>query len=62
MTEQEMILALGNAIIMMDDVETKGEKNLNNLLAAMQQTRKVYKHMKERSEANENHDEQGKNI
>lgn len=62
MTEQEMILALGNAIIMMDDVETKGEKNLNNLLAAMQQTRKVYKYMKERSEANENHDEQGKNI
>lgn len=43
----EKILALGNALIMLETVETKGEKNLNALLASMQQVRKVYHAMKE---------------
>jgi hypothetical protein len=47
MDKSEAILALGNALIMLETVETKGEKNLNALLASMQQVRKVYKAMKE---------------
>lgn len=47
MNKDEAILALGNALIMLDTVETKGEKNLNALLAGMQQVRKVYRAMKE---------------
>ena len=47
MSREEAILALGNALIMLETVETKGEKNLNALLASMQQVRKVYKAMKE---------------
>lgn len=47
MDKNEMILALGNALIMLETVETKGEKNLNALLASMQQVRKVYTEMKE---------------
>lgn len=49
----EKILALGNALIMLETVETKGEKNLNALLASMQQVRKVYQNMKEEAK-NEN--------
>lgn len=55
MSKEEAILALGNALIMMDTVETKGEKNLNALLASMQQVRKVYRAMKEDGE-DEKHD------
>lgn len=47
MSKDEMILALGNALIMLETVETKGEKNLNALLASMQQVRTVYRAMKE---------------
>lgn len=47
MSRDEKILALGNALIMLETVETKGEKNLNALLASMQQVRKVYQNMKE---------------
>lgn len=47
MSKNEMILALGNALIILETVETKGEKNLNALLASMQQVRKVYQAMKE---------------
>lgn len=47
MGKEEAILALGNALIMLETVETKGAKNLNALLASMQQIRKVYKAMKE---------------
>ena len=47
MSKDEAILALGNALIMLDTVETKGEKNMNALLASMQQVRKVYHAMKE---------------
>ena len=47
MDKNGMILVLGNALIMLETVETKGEKNLNALLASMQQVRKVYKAMKE---------------
>lgn len=47
MSKEEAILSLGNALIMLETVETKGEKNLNALLASMQQVRKVYRAMKE---------------
>lgn len=47
MSNEEAILSLGNALILLDTVETKGEKNLNALLASMQQVRKVYHAMKE---------------
>lgn len=47
MSRDEKILALGNALIMLESVETKGEKNLNALLVSMQQVRKVYQKMKE---------------
>lgn len=55
MDKDEMILALGNAMIMLETVETKGEKNMNALLVSMQQVRKVYKAMKE-EKTNEKHD------
>lgn len=47
MDKSEMVLALGNALIMLDRVETKGAGNLNALLAGMQQVRKVYRALKE---------------
>lgn len=47
MSKSEMVLALGNAMIMLDTVSAEGEKNWNALLASMQQIRKVYKAMKE---------------
>lgn len=50
MSKEEAVLALGNALIMLDTVETKGEKNLNALLAGMQQVRKVYRALKESKE------------
>lgn len=50
MSKEEAVLALGNALIMLDTVETKGEKNLNALLAGMQQVRKVYRVLKESKE------------
>lgn len=56
-----MTLALGNALILLNDVQTAGRSNLDRLLTAMQQIDKVRRtllSMKEES-ANENHDEQG---
>lgn len=50
MSKEEAVIALGNALIMLDTVETKGEKNLNALLAGMQQVRKVYRALKESKE------------
>ena len=47
MNKDEAILSLGNALILLDAVETKGEKNLNALLASMQHVRRVYTAMKE---------------
>ena len=55
-----MTLALGNALILLDYVQTSGRSNLDRLLTAMQQIDKVRRtllSMKEES-ANENHDEQ----
>lgn len=52
MSNKEKILALGNALIMLETVETKGEKNLNALLASMQQVRNVYRQLKEEKEEN----------
>lgn len=55
MSKDEMILALGNALIVIDSVSAEGEKNWNALLAVKQQIRKVYKAMKE-EKTDENHD------
>lgn len=57
-------LALGNALILLNDVQTSGRSNLDRLLTAMQQIDKVRKtllSMKEES-ANESHDEQGQDA
>lgn len=56
-----MILQLGNVGLLLESVETKGEQNLNNLLAAIQITRKTIKELKEANE-HENRNEQGKNV
>lgn len=59
-----MTLALGNALILLNDVQTSGRSNLDRLLTAMQQIEKVRRtllSMKEES-ANENHDEQGQDA
>ena len=45
MNKEEMTLALGNALIMLETVETKGEKNLNALLTSMGQVKKVYRQL-----------------
>ena len=58
MNENEMILALGNALIMLDTVSAPGEQNWNALLVTKQQVRKVYQAMQEAQ--NGNHNEQGK--
>lgn len=59
-----MTLALGNALILLNDVQTAGRSNLDRLLTAMQQIDKVRRallSMKEES-VNENHDEQGQDA
>lgn len=47
MSKEEMVIVLGNALIMIDTVSAEGEKNWNALLACKQQIRKVYQAMKE---------------
>ena len=42
MNKNEMILALGNALIMLNTVSAEGEKNWNALLVTRQQVKKVY--------------------
>ena len=61
MDKGEMILALGNAMIMLDTVSAQGEANWNALLVTKQQIRKVYNAMQEDAK-HENDNEQGKNI
>lgn len=58
MSENEMILALGNALIMLDTVSAPGEQNWNALLVTKQQIRRVYNAMQEAQNGNQN--EQGK--
>lgn len=58
MSENEMILALGNALIMLDTVSAPGEQNWNALLVTKQQVRRVYNAMQEAQNGNQN--EQGK--
>lgn len=53
-----MILQLGNVGLLLESVETKGEQNLNNLLAAIQIVRRVRNALKEGGE-DENRNEQG---
>ena len=59
MNKNEAAIALNNALFMLETVETKGEKNLNALLASIQQVRKVHNAIQE-DDLNENHDEQRK--
>lgn len=47
MSRDEMILALGNALIMLDRVSCEGEKNHNAILVGMQKVRSVYKALQE---------------
>ena len=47
MSRDEMILALGNALIMLDRVSCEGEKNHNAVLVGIQQVRSVYKALQE---------------
>ena len=54
MSKNEMILALGNAMIMLDTVSAQGEKNWNALLVCKQQIRKVYDAMQEGEHADQN--------
>lgn len=53
-----MILQLGNVGLLLESVETKGEQNLNNLLAAIQIVRRVRNALREGGE-DENRNEQG---
>lgn len=55
MDKNNMILSLGNALIMLDHVTTCGEQNLKNLYGAMQQIRAAYRALKE-GEADETED------
>ena len=61
MDRNEMILDLGNALICLEKVETKGEASIGALLMAMQRTKRVYNAMKEGMDR-ENHDEQRKDV
>lgn len=61
MTVEDIVLQLGNVGLLLESVETKGEKNLNNLLAAIQITRKTIEGLKEAVD-HENRNEQGKNV
>lgn len=56
MSRDEMILALGNALIMLDRVSCEGEKNHNAILFGMQKVRSVYKALQE--EGGDAHDDQ----
>ena len=56
MTKDEMILALGNALIMLDRVSCEGEKNHNAILVGIQKVRIVYKSLQE--EGGDAHDDQ----
>jgi len=61
MNIDNVILNLGNVGLLLESVETKGEGNLNNLLAAIQLTRKTIKELKEIVN-DENHDKQGESV
>lgn len=56
MTRDEMILALGNALIMLDRVSCEGEKNHNAILVGIQKVRSVYKALQE--DGGDKHDDQ----
>ena len=56
MSRDEMILALGNALIMLDRVSCEGEKNHNAILVGIQHVRSVYKALQE--DGGDTHDNQ----
>lgn len=61
MNKNEVLLVLEKVLAMLETIETKGEKNLNALLASIQQVRKVHYAIKEGNQS-ENHDEQRKDA
>lgn len=61
MDVENIIMQLGTVGLLLESVETKGEQNLNNLLAAIQITRKTIKELKEAID-HENRNEQGENV
>jgi hypothetical protein len=61
MDVENIIMQLGNVGLLLESVETKGEQNLNNLLAAIQIIRKTIKELKEAID-HENRNEQGENV
>lgn len=60
MSRDQILIELSNVGILLNAVNTEGEKNLNNLLSAIQRVRAIKKSIEE--EANENHDQQGKDV
>lgn len=55
MSKDEMILALGNALILLDRVWTVGEVNMDNQSNAIKQVRAVFRALKQ--EGGEAHDD-----
>lgn len=54
-----MRMELVNIRLLLNDVEVRGERNLNNQLAAILKIKQIEKSLEEE---HENHDEQGKNV
>lgn len=61
MDKREMILALGNAMIMLDTVSASGEKNWNALLVTKQQIKNVYNSMTKEEEYEAEDKQQSRN-
>lgn len=58
---EQFVQELGNVGIALSNVETKGEANLNYLLASIQKIRQVKKGMKELAE-HEDYNKQRENV
>lgn len=58
MTKDQMIIELNTALVLLDEVETRREQNLNNQLAGMQRIRKVRDALREEKK-NDSHNQQG---
>ena len=61
MTHEDMIATLNNVGLLLNVVDVKGEMNLNNLLAAIQQIRNVRNALKEETE-NADHNNEWHNV
>ena len=61
MTNEQIVMELGNVGIALSQIEVKGENNLNLLLASIQTVRNVRNILKEGCK-DENYNEPGKNV